>query len=308
MKLLQRLLKLKDESGAAIVIAAIFMVALLCFTALAIDGGRVYLEKAKLQKALDAAVLAGAQGLRISDSQARSIANDVSEKNGYTESNISITSDSIKATKQIIATKQVTVPMTFAKVIGFSNVTVGASAKAMIAPLKKAGGIAPIAIEKKDVPSATIINCGASNPGSQSGNCGYLRIDGTGATDLGEAIKNGLTYEVGTPVTTETGQNTGPVGSAIDFLINSDAAKPNCQSPDTADHSCKRVITIVVIDTWDGVKGHDNVNVIGFASYWIDKYEDKKLYGKFIKMVSPGEIGSSTEIGDYQLYGVKLVE
>ncbi len=304
MKRIKRLLNLHNESGAALVIVAISMVALLGFSALAIDGGRLYTEKDKLQKALDATVLASAQGLRTSEAHVISIAKDVSEKNGFkvSESELTITSESIKATKQI------NVPMTFAKVLGIPTAAVSATAKAIVAPLKKAKGIAPIAIEIKDVPSATIINCGASNPGEHSGNCGYLRIDGSGAKDLGEAIRNGVTYEVGTPVTTEPGHNTGPVGSAIQFLKDSDASKPQCQSPNTADNSCKSVITIVVIDTWDGVKGHDEVNVIGFASYWIDKYEGKKLYGKFIKMVSAGEIGSSTGIGDYNLSGVKLVE
>ena len=188
------------------------------------------------------------------------------------------------------------------------NAKISAKAKAIVAPLKKASGIAPIAVQKSDVPNKTIINCGDKNPGEHHGNCGYLRIDGSGAKDLGEAIKNGVTYEVGEPVSTEPGHNTGPVSEAIDFLIESDKSKSHCQSASTADNSCKRVITIVVIDTWDGINGHKPVNPIGFASYWIDKYEDKKLYGQFIKMVSPGDTGSSTEIGEYNLYGVKLVE
>ena len=61
MKRYMERLNLKDESGATVVIVALFMVVLLGFAALAIDGGRLYLEKSELQKALDAAVLAGAQ-------------------------------------------------------------------------------------------------------------------------------------------------------------------------------------------------------------------------------------------------------
>lgn len=305
MKRLLRMLKLKEESGAALVIVAISMVALLGFTALTIDGGRLYSEKSKLQKALDAAVLAGAQGIGTSEVRAKSIARDVSQKNGYSltqNEELKIVGNSIKAEKEV------SVSMTFAKALGMNEATISAKAKAIVAPLKKASGIAPIAVQKSDVPNKTIINCGDKNPGEQHGNCGYLRIDGSGAKGLGEAIKNGVTYQIGEPVSTEPGHNTGPVSDAIDFLIESDKSKSHCQIASTADNSCKRVITIVVIDTWDGINGHKPVSPIGFASYWVDKYEDKKLYGQFVKMISSGEIGSSTDIGEYNLYGVKLVE
>ncbi|MGG3468013.1 TadE/TadG family type IV pilus assembly protein [Neobacillus pocheonensis] len=303
-RILLKLLNLREESGAALVIVAISMVALLGFTALVIDGGRLYAEKSKLQKAMDSTVLAGAQGLRTSEAQAISIAKDISKNNGFevSESDLTITSESIKATKQV------NVPMTFAKAIGMNNATVSATAKAIIAPLKKAGGIAPLAIEQDEVPNAIILNCGKSNPGTHHGNCGYLDF-GNGGDGLANAFINGATYDVGSKIVeTEPGGKQGKVDEAINTLINNDAAKSQCQSASTADNSCDRVITIVVIDSWDGANGKSNLNVVGLAAYWIEKYEDKKLYGKFIKMVSPGEIGSSTSIGDYNLYGVKLVE
>ncbi|MDN3019726.1 pilus assembly protein TadG-related protein [Paenibacillus sp. BSR1-1] len=303
-RILFKLLNLRKESGSALVIVAISMVALLGFTALVIDGGRLYSEKSKLQKAMDATVLAGAQGLRSSEAHAISIAKDISQNNGFaiTESNLTITSDSIKATKQV------NVPMTFAKAIGINDVSVSAKAKAIIAPLKKAKGIAPLAIEQDQVPTATILNCGKTNPGTNHGNCGYLDF-GNGADGLANAFLNGASYEVGTKIVeTEPGGKQGKVQDAINTLIANDAGKSQCQSASTADNSCDRVVTIVVIDSWDGANGKSTLNVVGLASYWLEKYEDKKLYGQFIKMVSPGEIGSSTAIGDYNLFGVKLVE
>lgn len=303
MKKLFRFLNLQDESGSTLVIVAISLVALLGFTALVIDGGRLYSEKSKLQKAMDATVLAGAQGLMTSEARAISIAKDISKKNDYevSESNLTITGTSIKATKQI------NVPMTFAKAIGINDATVSASAKAIIAPLKKANGIAPLAIEKDEVPNAIILNCGGK-PGNHHGNCGYLDF-GNGADGLKDAFINGGSMEVGTSIVeTEPGVKQGKVDEAINTLIARDSPKPQCQSAATADNSCDRVITIVVIDSWDGANGKSKLNVVGFAAYWLEKYEDKTIYGKFIKMVSPGEIGAGTGIGDYNLYGVKLVE
>ncbi|OLS36895.1 Tad domain-containing protein [Bacillus sp. MRMR6] len=301
--------KFNDESGGVLAFVAIFMVVLLGFTALVIDGGRLYTEKSKLQKALDAAVLAGVHGLRISDDKSSEIAIDVSEKNGYKveKSELFYTSDSIKAIKKI------NVPMTFAKVIGVDNTIVSASAKAIIGPLTKASGIAPLVIEKNNIPNGTILNCGSTNPGDLSGNCGYLNFP---SGNLRDALLNGGTYEVGQTVTTDPGGSVGQVDQAImgvNGLIALDASKTHCQKYETADNTCARVITIVVIDDWvdiDGkeVKGTSKVKVTGFASYWIEKYENKKLYGKFIKMVAPGEIGSGSVVGDYALYGVKLSE
>lgn len=304
MKRLIRLLNLRDESGAVLVIVAISMVALIGFAALAIDGGRLYSEKSKLQKALDAAVLAGAQGLTTSESRAIEIAEDVSQKNGFllTEDDLTLTSDSIRATKQI------NVPLTFARVIGMNNTAVSAAAKAIIAPLKKGNGIAPIAVEYSAVPSGTELNCG--NPGTNHGNCGFLDINGNGANGLADGIKNGSTFEIGTEFAeTEPGEKWGPVREAIQYLIDSDKDKSQCQSLSTADNSCSRLITIVVIDTWENADGKSTVKVVGLAAYWIEKLQGNRIIGHFKDwVVAPGETGSGTEIGEYNLFGVKLVE
>jgi Flp pilus assembly protein TadG len=297
--------KFRDESGGVLVFVAIFMVVLLGFAALAIDGGHLYTEKSKLQKALDASVLAGVQGLRTSQDRAIEIAIDVSDKNGFkvSASELSFTSNSIKATKQE------NVPMTFAKVIGINSTPISATATAKVAPLTKASGIAPIVIDKANIPSATILNCGETNPGTLQGNCGYLKSDG----NLRDAFVNGSTYEVEKTAFTDPGGSVGQIRDAIDYIINSDASKPHCQSASTADNLCKRVVTVAVIENWTDINGKEvtgksEVRIIGFAAYWIEKYEDKKLYGQFIKMISPGEMGSGTGIGEYGLYGVKLVE
>jgi hypothetical protein len=308
MKKLLHFVNLRDESGGVLVFVAIFMVVLLGITAIVIDGGRLYTEKSKLQKALDAAVLAGVQGLPTSEARATEIAIDVSDKNGFKVSESELTYPS--TSNLIKATKQITVPMTFAKVIGINDTTISATATAKVAPLTKANGIAPLVIEKSNIPNATVLNCGETNPGTLQGNCGYLDSD---VKNVREAFENGATYEVGKTVWTDPGGKIGQVDKGIEYLIASDASKTHCQSASTADNLCKRVVTIVVIDKWvdvDGKKvtGGSELLVAGFASYWIEKYEDKKLYGKFIKMISPGEIGSGTGIGDYSLYGVKLVD
>jgi hypothetical protein len=292
-------LNLRDESGAVLVMVAIAMVALLGFTALTIDGGRLFSEKSQLQNALDAAVLAGAQGLKTSTTEAKAIAIDVATKNGFpiTETDLTVTADSIRATKQV------NIPLTFARVLGKNDADVSATSKAVIALLRSASGIAPIAVEEDEIPDGKELTC--FNPGDQQGNCGFLAIDGTGAKTLEEAIKNGSTYTVGTEVETEPGEKWGPVSGAIDDLIEADEDKPQCQSAVTADSTCKRIIYVVITDTFEDASGRDVINVVGFAAYWIQGFSGKTLIGEFLERFEPGQIGG---VDTGTIYGVKLVE
>jgi hypothetical protein len=54
---------LKEEKGQSMVLIPILLIVLIGFAGLAIDGGRLYLAKSQLQKAVDAGVLAGADAL-----------------------------------------------------------------------------------------------------------------------------------------------------------------------------------------------------------------------------------------------------
>ena len=301
-KMIKRLLK--NENGNIVVTVAIFMTFLLGMVGLAIDGGRLYAEKSTLQKALDASVLGGAQVIvGKGEAEAVTVAKNLATKNSYSldGSTISTTGTSIKVTKQV------TLPMTFARFIGVHDAVVTASAKAMAAPLHKGTGITPIAVEKDEIPNGTELKC--ENTGSHHGNCGYLALDGKGSSTLEEGILNGVEVEIGSMETVETepGQKWGPVKGAFEELIARDADKPHCQSPDTADNECSRVIYIVVIDSWDDANGRDEVSVVGLAAYWLEAVDknDKRVTGRFIKTIAPGEIGTGS---DYGLYGVKLVE
>jgi Flp pilus assembly protein TadG len=51
---------LSEQIGQSLVLTAIFLAVLIGFAGLTIDGGRLYLAKSQLQKAVDAGVLAGA--------------------------------------------------------------------------------------------------------------------------------------------------------------------------------------------------------------------------------------------------------
>jgi Flp pilus assembly protein TadG len=295
---------LTNQNGNVLVMSALFMVFLLGMVGLAIDGGRLYAAKSSLQKALDASVLGGVQELVAKgEAEAIATAKSLGLKNNHSleDGAFSTTSTSLKVAQNVKVT------MTFAKVLGFNEAVVSASAKAVAAPLKTGSRVIPIAVEKDSLPHNTELKC--DNTGAQHGNCGYLAFNGRGASNLANNIMNGVEVTVGglETVETEPGQKWGPVKGAFETLISQDAGKPHCQSAATADNRCSRVVNIVVIDTWEGTNGRDTLQTVGLAAYWLeDIQEPKRVIGRFIRTIAQGEVDESSP--DYGLYGVQLVE
>src|SRR6266508_390902 len=74
--------RLRDERGQAVVITAVFLVALLGMAALAVDLGAWSRSQRALQARVDAAALAGAQALPYDTDTATSLAGEDASKNG----------------------------------------------------------------------------------------------------------------------------------------------------------------------------------------------------------------------------------
>lgn len=325
------LVHLRDESGNILVFFAFSMVVLLGCVGLVVDGGRLYLEKSKLQKALDAAVLGGVQKIPSSQSEAITTAQNIAQKNAYSLSGSEIT----VTNNHIQASKTTTVPMTFAKVLGVEEVNVSAKAKAIVGKIKKINkGVVPLAVTKAAVEDKSN-QLKALHP--SKGNVGYLDFDTNGAQGLADAIENGVKRPVaiGDDIFTETGEKWGPVTDAIQSRIDADEGIEKCQSAATADKTCKRVIIVPVIEKLDG-NGKHKVKVIGFAAYWLqgmqavsdvkgkgndngnsnkkdkEKDKDKEIRGQFLKLIRPDEVDEIDETdpgeGGNYLHGVKLVE
>ncbi len=119
----------KKESGQAIVLFAVVLTVLIGFGALAVDVGRVAVEKSNLQNAADAAALAAAHALP-TETLARSAAENYANVNGVTAPVTVAFSDS---DKKVTVTVSKPVEYTFAKVIGFNSTTVTVKAAAIAA-------------------------------------------------------------------------------------------------------------------------------------------------------------------------------
>jgi len=301
---------LKEQSGVSMILVSLGMFMLIGFTAFVVDVGNLYFEKSRLQKSLDAAVLAGAQRLKVSESEAENVAIDMANQNGFTVTTAEVdTGDNfIKITK--IVNKQ----LTFARVIGFSDSDVAASARAETRDtLIKGEGIIPVALEKgvysEGSPYTMHFQAGNPENASVNGNFGFLAINGPGGSDLKDGIMYGADREVNEEFEyTKTGLSWGNVRSAFEYRISEDNDKPYCSSYDTADYTCSRVVIVPIVETFTGVDGKSMVNIVGFAAFWVENVDptgsNKSVNGRFIEMVSPGEFGSGENFG---ISTVKLV-
>lgn len=133
-------LKLRDERGQSLVIVVLFLIVMLGFAALILDVGHAYLAQRRLQASVDAAALAGADGLP-TVAAATALANAY----GSGGSNTPLKVDNVQMTvstkclatapgcspaNAVVVSESAAVPTVFAKVLGINSFTVHATATA----------------------------------------------------------------------------------------------------------------------------------------------------------------------------------
>lgn len=296
---------LNNKQGAVEILLAFMMVALLASAALVTDVGIALAEKTRLSNGLDAAVLAGGQELPANEAKARSVANAYLAANGIepTSVNISITNNST----QMVATGTKIISNHFGRALGVDTTTVGASAAVRVGAAKSAsGGVRPLAIADQPMVYGQTVVLKEEGGDGTNGNYGAVSFGGDyGACVFREYLLHGYSgvIRVGDIIETEPGNMASSV-STINEVIASDPSA----TFDNYSRSSSRVWTIPVLRSWD-VSGRDNVEVVGFAQFFIEKAQKKsgkaEITGKFIKFTTNGEIGNTQT--DYGVYGVKMI-
>ncbi|WP_318503655.1 TadE/TadG family type IV pilus assembly protein [Bacillus sp. T3] len=305
---------LVNERGQSLVFAAIISIALFGLVALAVDVGNLYLEKAKLQKALDAAVLARVQSLEdLSEEDAEGVAAKISEQNGYL---LKKENDEVDATVkrkevdasvtglEIWAEKTVTVDMMFAKFVNIDTVDVTAYAKAILSPINSMKGLVPIGIPLVDFKEGQIVNLtfpekqhSEEEPHPEAGNVGWIDFDGPegGTDETRDRIDDGYngTVETGPPngdpdVYSQPG-NPNPLYKQLEQRIKDDENKTYCDDPETADSTCSRLIYVPIIQESTG-SGTSPLTIVGFAKFLLsdEGMDTNEFKGQFINFVTPG--------------------
>ena len=291
MKVLALLRSLwRQEFGQGLVLAALAMVVVLGFAAMAIDVGLFLHEKRELQNAADAAALAGVQELPYSSAEAEARAQDWAVNNGVNLAEGELEAIQVTTTyapnDTITVRVQRDVPFIFARVLGFTSDTMHAEATARVGSPSRAGNVMPWALLAGSQEGATydteVILKYSSKEGT-SGDYGALALmGGSGAEDYYNNIINGAETCVSCVESTEPGNMVGKTEQGLRDRLQSTSpqcdtfgevfeavgdgwrfANNQCNPWEEEGANSKRVVLIPVISDPDG--GRAQVTVIRFA-------------------------------------------
>jgi len=300
----------RDEAGITLVLVALLLVALLGAAALAVDIGRLYLERQHLVNSCDAAALAG--GIELPDQAvATTKAGQAAAANAMPTYQVSFPS-----TDKLRVDGQEVVQYGFARVLGYQEREVSAYAVVQRTPGVKStsGVVVPWGIPYSDYQQGEEI---LLKVGSGSGGNFYpLALerslgDGSSGGDIyREDIKYGFQgeIEVGDVVKTEPGKMVGPTSQAVvtdaDSLFHRAEQEPwASQTPETATYGNPRVVIVPIVTTLGS--GRDEVTILGFAAFYITAATGQTVTGYFIEYTIP----SGTPGGpDYGVSVLRLVE
>lgn len=192
-----RLLRLHQEDGQVLVLAAVVMVALIGMTAFVVDVGSWFRQQRATQSTVDAAALAGAQALPTDPANAISIAKDYGQKNGstgeLTDADITVSS-TYAANDTIKVNKTKSADAFFGKIFGVSAVNVNATATAMVGVPEDAQYVAPIAVNILHPDLKGTPGCPCYGPTNQT----TLPLGKTGAPGAFDLINLNVNQQNGT--------------------------------------------------------------------------------------------------------------
>lgn len=303
---------MKNEQGAVIVLVAIYMTIVMGLLALVIDAGSLYLEKSRLQKAVDLAVLAGMQNLPDQPTRALEAAQTTARANELLSNEVTI---AIREEGAVLhAEAERLVPFTFAKAIGFSSQVVTASATGRVGSLSGVRGALPLGAYGNQVfkfGERVTLRVGAG--GSDIGAFGALQLSGSGAPEYEKDLREGYAglLSIGDIIETRSGVIAQRTENAISARR---AACPYIQqgrTPTHLDHpdNCP-LVTIVPIYREVIPNNFSTVQIVGFGSFFIESVgrpnENSPITGRFIRYSFSGDF--SPELSPYGAYSYKLVE
>ncbi len=321
----------RRSKGQIAIVFAIALPVLLGAVALCTDVGVFYLNWEYMQKAADAAVLAGAnRGLPYDPALAIQTAEQYAEMNGikadeivYTKTSDDDMSISMKISREV--------PYYFGKVLGLKQGPVTVAATAGLKSAGGACGFLPVGIPcNSSSPVASAADCpGAGyttyeNGGSQltlkpapagstsmqgPGNWEPLALGGSGASIYESNITSGYSGPALTPgavVPTETGQVAGPTFHGFNQRM-ANAGQSSYQpvpSEDSQLDAASPQAVLVPLVNYTGVNGKSSVEIVGFQEMWITGVSGGtgQITGYFINKLpgcSTPTLSASNSINEY---------
>lgn len=294
---------LSEQKGQSLAMVMILLIILMGFAGLAIDGGRLYMAKAQLQKAVDAGALAGAdvmlQGVQASGSfnqtDSKTKATEIAVNNynnggtGYEASNPEGQNDVI----QVFGEEEVS--LTLMRLIGINKADVNAVAQVKVGKVNRTdtGAVIPIGVHLTETLQFGQTWFLTSGPGSGSnGNYGFLNFapldpdpnTSNGTKTVGDYIDSGSPAPIA-------------IGQEIEVKTGDPINAPAISVP--LDRRVGEIVYVPIVSEF-GNGASATVTVLGFAAFELVGITGHKIEAKFVREVLPGEIGTvTTEYGTY---------
>jgi hypothetical protein len=307
-----------DERGAISVIVALLLVALLGFTAIAVDVGMLYAERTQLRSGADGAALAIAQkcSRNLSDvdcsmtspmasSLANSNANDGLSNIKTTALDKTNRSVTVTVGAQEAGRTPNQVSLFFARSLGINTAEVAASSTAKWGTPSKGPIILPLAIAycKLNIPTGgtagaeQVLEQSVNGCGGIPGGFGWIQTSST---------KCSITATAGVSTT-----------SGIWFTSDTGASAPTVCTADDFTQMNNQTVLLPLYDVATGTGSSGKYYVKGFAAFHITGYhfasiswtagakvDNKTIRGYFVKFVS---LAQGFELGTTPDYGATVV-
>lgn len=296
----------KNEHGNALVLATAAFAVIIVLLGLVIDGGHLYMTKSHLQKTANAAALSGAQEIPNENAAVQKVVTEVLASH---DENSSLLNSNLNGSQLHVEVGR-DVPLFFASLFGQDSLPVSAEAKAGIEPLAEGIGAVPLGIDE----STPLIygeqyELKVDSGDSEAGNFGVLALEGPGAKNYGESLKNGFqeSLSIGDIIPTQTGNIAGATRTGVNHRIDT------CPYPDGdyQQRDCPRVMLVIVYEPYEKSTNQlRSIKVTGFAYFYVTERmgnNDDSINGIFIRRAGPGMTGTTLP-PDRGAYAIKLTE
>ncbi|MDD3889844.1 MAG: pilus assembly protein TadG-related protein [Syntrophomonadaceae bacterium] len=332
----------EEKGSVGIILLVLVLVFFTGMSVLVTQQGAVYLTKSRMQNAVDAAALAGAQDLAEDSTgvEARQTAALYLGKNGVnvpddyspsldTKDTITEIPDTVILEVKdsmglnyskifVSATREV--PPGLAKIFGGATKDVTATAVVQIKPITGMNGLAPMGCLETECTFNGLevtLKCNALTDIPTTNGTkwrGWIRLDDEQGAGYADVIEDGCItpVEIGEYWNTQTGVvNAKPIKDVIMDLVDGCTHDPKCTASSYVD-GCPRIVYLPVVETDDStgeaVFSGSKVKIAGFAAFILtDYYENQFIKGYFIRDVTGGEVSTGGG-SDYGLYTGKLIQ
>jgi hypothetical protein len=319
------------------ILFALALPAMLGALALCVDVGMMYLNWEELQKAADAAVLAGAnRGLPYDAALATRTAEQYAVMNGVPQNEI-VSINVAPDDMSIAMTLRRDVPYTFGRVLGLASAPVTVSATAGIQSAQAACGFLPIGVPcNASAPVSSVSQCSGSgyntveNGGSMvqlkpfpngqmsmqgPGNWEPLALGGAGGQQYENNIIYGYSGPALTPgatVNTETGQIVGPTFQGFQQRLENGGQTSFISAPpeDTSIDAANPQLVLVPLVNFASPSGKSGAEIVGFQEMWVSNVDGRTatISGYFVNQVPGCSIPQAAGQNPISEYSAVLVQ